>query len=525
MNKENIKEINLTMLPHQAADPTFIFNEIKKSRELQGFEIKSYKVVRKSIDARKKPVKINLGLLVSDEEEIEILPSRKEYLPLKGDAEDIIIVGAGPAGLFAGLQAIELGMRPIIVERGKDVDSRRIDIADISRKGIVDPDSNYCFGEGGAGAFSDGKLYTRSKKRGSVREVLEILHQFGASEDILVNSHPHIGSDRLPTIIKNIRNKIIECGGEVRFNSRMEELFIEKDRVSGILTSDDNKINGPVFLATGHSSRDVYKMLSEKNVKMEPKGIAVGVRLEHPQHLIDMMQYHNKEGRGQYLPAAEYSFVDQIDGRGVYSFCMCPGGVIVPAVSSEGQIVVNGMSASARSGKWANSGYVVELHPGDIEGFKEKGELEMLALQEFLEKKFSEESGGSLKAPAQKIEDFLKYKKSEELPSSSYAPGLQAGDFNKLFPAPIADRLRGGLEKIGKKCKDFISGKGMIIGLESRTSSPVRIPRNPTTFRHIEIEDLYPVGEGAGYAGGIVSSAIDGMNSVKAYYQKRFQNG
>lgn len=525
MKANSTTEISLSLSPHQAAHTEIILQELKKKRQLKGRNIKSFKVIRRSIDARKTPVKVNLGLLVSDKEDISFSYPVKDYLPVSKDAKQVIIVGAGPAGLFAALRSIEHGLRPIIVERGKDVDTRRIDIANISRKGSIDSNSNFCFGEGGAGAFSDGKLFTRSKKRGNVKEILEILHQFGASEDILINSHPHIGSDKLPNIIKSIREKIKECGGEVRFGCKMKEIIIENGKAIGIITDDNKKYLGPVFLATGHSSRETFLMLKEKGVKMEAKGIAIGVRLEHPQSLIDKMQYHSSEGRGKYLPAAEYSFVHQADGRGVYSFCMCPGGVIVPAVSGNNQIVVNGMSASARSSKWANSGYVVELHPGDIKGYEDKECFEMLALQENLEKKFSEESGSLLNAPAQRVNDFIDGKISSDLPDSSYVPGIHPADLNSLFPNEISERLKQGLLQIGKRCKDFVSSEGVMIGLESRTSSPIRIPRDSVTMCHTEIEDLYPVGEGAGYAGGIVSSAIDGMNSMDSYYSKLLKNG
>ena len=518
-------ETKLTLTPEQASDKAFILKALNNKNLLKGKKIKSYRIIRKSIDARQNRVKVNLSLLISDEEEVKLKHTNKNYEPLPQEAPQIVIVGAGPAGLFAGLRAIELGLRPIIVERGKDVDNRRIDIAKISREGKIDPNSNFCFGEGGAGAFSDGKLYTRSKKRGNIKEILEILHQFGASEDILVNSHPHVGSDKLPLIIKNIREKIQESGGVIKFGCKMEEIIIDKGQATGIITSAGEKIKGAVFLATGHSARDTFRMLRSKGVSIESKGIAIGVRLEHPQNLIDKIQYHSAEGRGPYLPAAEYSFVNQTEGRGVYSFCMCPGGVIVPAVSDTNQIVVNGMSASARSGKWANSGYVVELHPGDIKGYEAEGPFEMLALQENLEKSFSQESKGSLNAPAQKIGDFIEGKLSDTLPSTSYAPGIHPADFNQLFPKEIRERLKTGLKEIGKKCKDFSSNKGIMIGLESRTSSPIRIPRDPITLQHTEIEDLYPVGEGAGYAGGIVSSALDGMNCIDAYYKKINNNG
>lgn len=520
MTETNSIPVTLTLTPQQASDSAFILSELNKNKVLKDKEVRSFKIVRRSIDARKKDVKVNLGLLVSDEEKIIFQYPKKEYRPVAQNTKQVIIVGAGPAGLFAGLRAIELGLRPIVIERGKDVDARRIDIAQISRKGIIDKDSNFCFGEGGAGAFSDGKLFTRSKKRGNVREVLEILHQFGASEEILINSHPHIGSDRLPKIIRNIREKIKECGGEVRFGCKMEEILIEKDKVVGIKTSNGEILEGPVFLATGHSARDTFRMLYSKGVDMEAKGLAIGVRLEHPQSLIDKIQYHSDKGRGDFLPPAEYSFVNQADGRGVYSFCMCPGGVIVPAVSEEGQIVVNGMSASSRSGKLANSGYVVELHPGDIKGYEKEGVFEMLSLQESLEKKFSEESKGSLKAPSQRIEDFIKGKISDSLPLSSYAPGLIPSDFNQLFPKEIRDRLKKALIEIGKRCNRFVTNQGVMIGLESRTSSPIRIPRDEETLSHPKIEDLYPVGEGAGYAGGIVSSAMDGMKCMDSYFKK-----
>lgn len=525
MESNSYKDINLSLLPEVAADEKRVLKELKKHPDLKDFDIESFKVVRRSIDARRTPVKINLGILVSDKKKIEIPYTLKKYKPISQNSPSLIIVGAGPAGLFAALKAIELGIKPIVIERGKDVDSRRIDIAEISRKGEINPNSNYCYGEGGAGAFSDGKLYTRSKKRGNIREVLEILYQFGASEDILINSHPHIGSDKLPTIIKNIREKIKECGGEVRFSCKMEEILIEGTKVTGILTSEGEEIKGPVLLATGHSSRETIKMLHSKGVKLEAKGLAMGVRLEHPQNLVDIMQYHSKEGRGKYLPPAEYSFVTQSENRGVYSFCMCPGGVIVPAVSGKSQLVVNGMSASARSGKWANSGYVVELHPGDIKGFEEYGPLEMMALQETLENNFSEESDGKLNAPAQRINNFIEGKLSKDLPPTSYAPGIHSADFNKLFPIEISKRLKDGLKNIGKKSAEFIGENGVMIGLESRTSAPVRIPRDTTTYCHVELEDFYPVGEGAGYAGGIVSSAIDGINSVEAYWKKLKADG
>lgn len=514
------KEVNLSLSPRDASEERFILNALKEKDELKDLQVKSFKIIRRSIDARKKEIKVNLTIIVSDNPVFPI-PERKKktYKKISEDSAKIVIVGSGPAGLFAALRALENGLKPIVIERGKDVDSRRKDIALISRENKILEDSNFCFGEGGAGTFSDGKLYTRSKKRGNNREVLEILYQFGAEEDILINSHPHIGSDKLSKIIKNIRNKIIECGGEVRFNTKMTGIKIKEGKALGIYTERGEFIEGPVFLATGHSARDTYRLLASSGITLQPKGLAIGVRIEYPQKLIDEIQYHNKEGKGKYLPPAEFSFVSQAMGRGVYTFCMCPGGVIVPAISSSGQIVVNGMSASARSGKWANSGFVVELHPEDIKSDDENNCFVMMNFQEDLEKRFSEESRGLLNAPAQRIPDFINKRTSKDLPLTSYAPGIHSSDFNKLFPPQISTRLKKGLEEIGKKNKNFISPEGVMIGLESRTSSPVRIPRDPHTLNHIDIKDLYPMGEGAGYAGGIVSSAIDGIRCVDAYIQ------
>lgn len=516
------EDITLTLLPEEAADDILISKKIKEALGIPQSQTIYHRIIRRSIDARKNPVKVNLSVSVSDNPvDFNRLETTREYKKVKSDAHPLVIVGAGPAGLFAALKAIELGYKPVVIERGVDVDQRRKDIALISKKGEVNRESNFCFGEGGAGTFSDGKLYTRSKKRGNNREILEILYQFGAPEDILIDSHPHIGTDKLSVIIKNIRNKIIECGGEVKFGCKMEKIIIQNGRAIGVQTSQSEKIEGPVFLAIGHSARDTYRSLAEEGVTMEPKALAIGVRLEHPQELIDKIQYHNKNGRGAWLPPAEYSFVSQSDGRGVYTFCMCPGGVIVPAVSDKNQIVVNGMSSSSRTSKWANSGYVVEIHPGDISGFERRGLFEMMEIQETLERKFSEESGNKLNAPAQRISDFLRDKKSNTLPSTSYAPGIHSTDFTTIFPKEISKRLKEGLKDIGKKCKEFISEKGVMIGLESRTSSPIRIPRNPETLSHIDIKDLYPMGEGAGYAGGIVSSAIDGMRCIESFHNKR----
>ncbi|MDE7412972.1 MAG: FAD-binding protein [Muribaculaceae bacterium] len=515
-------DIILQTDPRTAGEPRELRKRIAKELKIHPEEINDYRIWKRSVDARGSKVKINLSIKIAtgDDYRLPTLFSPKEFHSLDSTAPSMIIVGAGPAGLFAALKCIDSGIRPILLERGKDVDSRRKDIADISRKKEINPASNYCYGEGGAGAFSDGKLYTRSKKRGDNEEVLQLLVQFGASPDILVDAHPHIGSDRLPRIIKAIREEIISCGGKVLFSTKAEKIIFEKGCAVGVIDSDGNEYRGAVMLANGHSARDFIKRIYSQGVKMEAKGIAIGVRLEHPQQLIDSIQYHNPSGRGKYLPAAEYSFVTQSGGRGVYSFCMCPGGVIVPAGSGEGELVVNGMSASARAGDKSNSGMVVEIHPEDFPEYAEKGELALLTFQENLEKDFFEKSGGSINAPAQRMVDFIEGRKSVSLPKTSYAPGIHSDDFSSLLPPFISERLKDGFRQFGKKRKGFLTNDAILVGLESRTSSPVRLPRDRDTYEHVEIENLYPVGEGAGYAGGIVSAAIDGMNAVKAYKKK-----
>lgn len=517
-----IKEISLRTDPRTAAVSERLRLEVASMLGIDTGEINDIRITRRSIDARRRNVMINLTVKVAtgDDKKITADLSPAKYQDVGEDSPSVVIVGAGPAGLFAALKALEYGIRPVVLERGSDVDTRRVQLASISREGKVDPESNYCFGEGGAGAYSDGKLFTRSRKRGNVESILQTLCIHGASSDILIDSHPHIGSDRLPGIIRNIRQTIISHGGEVRFNEKVTGILLEGSRATGVKTASGQSFHGAVVLATGHSARDVYRFLHEENILLESKGLAIGVRLEHPQELIDRLQYHSPDGRGDYLPAAEYNFVTQVEGRGVYSFCMCPGGVIVPAMSGPGQSVVNGMSASARASRWANSGMVVELHPGDIPGFGKYGSLEMMRLQESLEEKFYEESGASVNAPAQRMEDFVKGKDSVSLPRSSYAPGVHSARLDKLLPEGISRRLKKGFLDFDRKCKGFLTNKALMVGLESRTSSPVRIPRDPATLRHVEIEDLYPAGEGAGYAGGIVSAAIDGQRCVEAYHLK-----
>ena len=512
-----IKELQLRVNPKTAYTDSLLRQHIAQQENISVDDISLVKIVKRSIDARQRQVMVNLKVrtYIGEQPENTSLISPIDYKPVCG-SNQAIVVGAGPGGLFAALRLIELGIKPIVLERGKDVNERRKDLARISREGIVDENSNYCFGEGGAGAYSDDKLYTRSKKRGSVDRILAILHQHGASEDILVDAHPHIGTDKLPRVIENIRKTIIGCGGEVHFQTRVTELIIDGNRVNGVICADGSRFDGPVILATGHSARDVYRMLKEQCVKIEPKGIAVGVRLEHPQLLIDQIQYHSPEGRGNYLPAAEYSFVTQVDGRGVYSFCMCPGGFIVPAASGPNQLVVNGMSPSNRGTKWANSGMVVEVRPEDLTHYDANDPLCVMHFQEDLERKCFEAADGTQCAGAQLMLDFVQGKDSKDLPRTSYAPGIKPSRLDKWLPRFISNRLRKGFEVFGRYARGFLTNEAIIIGVETRTSSPVRIPRMPIDMRHIEIENLFPCGEGAGYAGGIVSAAIDGERCAEA---------
>ena len=524
------QDIEIRIKPEEAANPEALTRAAARKLGIKTGSINDVRVVRRSVDARKKPVSLNMRVRVATGGDMQVAPVARpiDFHPVAPDAPEAIIVGAGPAGLFAALRCIERGIRPIVLERGKDVDRRRLDIAAISREGIINPESNYCFGEGGAGTFSDGKLYTRSLKRGKVEDILQILHQHGAKEDILIDAHAHIGSDRLPHVIKAIRETIIRCGGEMHFDCKVDRIVLgtrdkgqgtEKEpensgiRVLGV-KAGDREFRGPVILATGHSARDVYRFLKEQDIRLEAKGFAMGVRLEHPQKLIDQLQYHSSAGRGEYLPAAEYSYVTQVDGRGVYSFCMCPGGVVVPAESGPDQQVVNGMSASARAGRWANSGMVVEIHPEDFPEYAGYGELSMLHLQEDLERKFYEASGRTINAPAQRMKDFTEGKISQTLPPTSYAPGIHSADFNELLPPFISTRLAAGFREFGRRSNGFLTNEAILLGLESRTSSPVRIPRDPETLQHPDLPGLYPVGEGAGFAGGIVSAAIDGRRAA-----------
>jgi hypothetical protein len=480
----------------------------------QGIDVRTIngvRILKRSIDARQRQIYVNLKVRVYvNEQPHDDEYQRTEYPNVEGKPQ-VIVVGAGPGGLFAALRLIELGLRPIVLERGKDVHERKKDLALITKTQKVDAESNYCFGEGGAGAYSDGKLYTRSKKRGNTDKILNVFCQHGASTAILADAHPHIGTDRLPKVIEAMRNTIIRCGGEVHFQTKMTQLILSGETVVGCIA--DKEYRGPVILATGHSARDVYRYLSEAKIEIEAKGIAVGVRLEHPSQLIDQIQYHNKQGRGRWLPAAEYAMVTQVDGRGVYSFCMCPGGFVIPAATDKEQIVVNGMSPANRGTAWSNSGMVVEVRPEDVEG---DDCLAMMRFQEELEKACWQQGNMKQTAPAQRMADFVNGRLSYDLPKSSYAPGLISSPLHFWLPKMISHRLQEGFKVFGRNAHGFLTNEAVMIAVETRTSSPVRIVRDRDTLQHVGIQGLFPCGEGAGYAGGIVSAGVDGERCAEA---------
>ena len=487
----------------------------------QGIDVRTIfgvRILKRSIDARQRQIYVNLKVRVYVNEQ----PHDDEYVkteyPNVEGRQAVIVVGAGPGGLFAALRLIELGLRPIVLERGKNVHDRKKDLANITKTQKVDAESNYCFGEGGAGAYSDGKLYTRSKKRGNTDKILNVFCQHGASTAILADAHPHIGTDRLPKVIEAMRNTIINSGGEVHFQTKMTQLILSGDKVVGCIA--DKEYRGPVILATGHSARDVYLYLAQAKIEIEAKGIAVGVRLEHPSHLIDQIQYHSKQGRGKYLPAAEYAMVTQVDGRGVYSFCMCPGGFVIPAATDKEQIVVNGMSPASRGTAWSNSGMVVEVHPEDLGHVKTEDEaLRVMAFQEELERTCWLQGNMRQTAPAQRMSDFVNGKLSYDLPKSSYAPGLISSPLHFWLPKMISKRLQEGFKIFGKNAHGFLTNEATLIAVETRTSSPVRIVRDKDTLQHVRIQGLFPCGEGAGYAGGIVSAGVDGERCAECAAQ------
>ena len=508
------------MQPHVAANEQALRDWLADE---YGFDVRTLtavRILRRSIDARQRTIFVNLKVRCYINEQ----PQQDEFVvtpyPDVSSAPQAIVVGAGPGGLFAALRLIELGIRPIVLERGKDVRERKKDLAQIAKTQQVDGESNYCFGEGGAGAYSDGKLYTRSKKRGSIEKILNVFCQHGASTNILADAHPHIGTDKLPRVIEAMRNTILQSGGEVHFQTKMTRLILEGDRVVGVeaisqkpIANSQQQFRGPVILATGHSARDVYRYLADAKIEIEAKGIAIGVRLEHPSELIDQIQYHNRQGRGKYLPAAEYSFVTQVDGRGVYSFCMCPGGFVIPAATDKEQIVVNGMSPSNRGGQWSNSGMVVETRAEDIEG---DDPLRVMHYQEQIERDCWQQGNRKQTAPAQRMTDFVNNRLSYDLPKSSYAPGLISSPLHFWMPKAISHRLQEGFKQFGRMSHGFLTNEATMIGVETRTSAPVRILRDAETLMHIHIQGLFPCGEGAGYAGGIVSAGVDGERCAEA---------
>ena len=507
-----IQEYQIRVLPQVAASTSAIKEYIAREKGIDARTIKDVRVLKRSIDARHRQIFVNLSVRTF----INELPSDDGFemvvYPDVSEAPRVIVVGEGPAGLFAALRLVELGLCPIVVERGKDVRNRKTDLAQITKTHKINTESNYCFGEGGAGAYSDGKLFTRSKKRGNVEKILNVFCQHGASLNILSDAHPHIGTDKLPRVIENMRNTILKSGGEVHHETKMIGILVNGNRVEGIeainlVSQEERLFKGPVILATGHSARDVYSDLFEKNIEIEAKGIAVGVRLEHPSQLIDKIQYHSNNGRGKYLPAAEYSYVTQVDGRGVYSFCMCPGGFVIPAATGPEQIVVNGMSPSNRGGQWSNSGMVVELRPEDIEG---DSPLRIMEWQKKVERDCWQQGNMRQTAPAQRMVDFVNGKLSYDLPRSSYAPGLISSPLHFWLPSHVGGRLREGFKIFGRKSHGFLTNEAVVIAVETRTSSPVRILRDTERLMHVRVEGLFPCGEGAGYAGGIVSAGVDG---------------
>ncbi len=523
------KTLELSLLPHEADNNKIIEERVSRQKHLGN--ITGFRINKKSIDARRNPIKVNLQIEIFIDEEFSWLRFPPYHFKEVDKNKSVVIIGAGPAGLFTALRLLEEGIKPIIIERGKNVKDRRRDVANINKQQLINPNSNYCFGEGGAGTYSDGKLYTRSNKRGNTQKILELFVQHGADETILIENHPHIGTNKLPKIIEQIRNTILENGGEIHFKTLLTDIEIIKDKVESIKTKDvetgeeKNFATENLVLATGHSARDIYIMLQQKKVTLEAKPFAMGVRVEHPQSLIDKIQYHCNDLRAvekirEHLPAAAYSLVQQVEGRGVYSFCMCPGGIIAPCATEQNQIVVNGWSPSKRNNPYANSGMVVSIEPDDYKNLKKHGVLAGMYYQQQLEKDCWLAGGETQVAPAQRLQDFVNGKISSTVPDCSYQPGIKSWALNELFPSSISSRLREGFKHFGKKMNGYLSNDAVVVAVESRTSSPVRIPRNPNTYEHVSVSGLYPIAEGAGYAGGIMSAAMDGQQCASKIIEK-----
>ena len=505
------RELLIQVSPEMANNEQMLYQYVSKLVHTSVADLQKIVILKRSIDARQKAIKFNLKLNIyfKDEEFTESIIELPNY-PNVTNKQEVIVVGAGPAGLFAALQLIELGLKPIVIERGKEVRGRRRDLKAINVDGIVNADSNYCFGEGGAGTYSDGKLYTRSKKRGDVDRILQLLVAFGATEEILVEAHPHIGTNKLPQIIQDIREKIIECGGQVLFETRVTDILVKNNEVDGIVTQNGETIYAKkIILATGHSARDIFELLHKKDIFIEAKPFALGVRAEHPQELIDKIQY-SCDYRGEFLPPSPYSIVKQVNGRGMYSFCMCPGGVIAPCATAEGEVVTNGWSPSKRDQATANSGIVVELRLEDFKPYEKFGPLAGMEFQKAIEQKAWQLAGKTQKVPAQRMIDFTQTKVSAAIPKTSYVPGTTSVELGEVFPTFLTQTLREGFSAFGKSMKGYLTNDAILHAPESRTSSPVRIPRDNFTLEHVQIKGLYPCGEGAGYAGGIISAAIDG---------------
>ncbi|MBB1192552.1 FAD-binding protein [Flavobacterium sp. SOK18b] len=514
------QELSLQVTPEIAANNDLLKNHLAKQIKVAAEDVQHVSILKRSIDARQKAIKINLKVEIFIKG--EVIDERRFTMPdfpNVANAQEVLVVGAGPAGLFAALHLVELGLKPIVIERGKDVRGRRRDLKAINVDHIVHEDSNYCFGEGGAGTYSDGKLYTRSKKRGDVNRILELFVAFGASHDILVDAHPHIGTNKLPQIIQDIREKIIECGGQVLFETRVADVLVKNNEVQGIVThKGDTILANKLILATGHSARDIFELLDKKQIFIEAKPFALGVRAEHPQTLIDSIQY-SCDYRGEHLPPAPYSIVKQVAGRGMYSFCMCPGGVIAPCATSPGEVVTNGWSPSKRDQATANSGIVIELQLADFKPFAKFGALAGMEFQKSIEQRSWHLAGESQKVPAQRMIDFTQKKVSSEIPKTSYVPGTTSVELGQVFPSNLTHILREGFSEFGKSMRGYLTNEAILHAPESRTSSPVRIPRDPITYEHLQIKGLYPCGEGAGYAGGIISAAIDGEKCAQMIAQ------